>query len=74
MGVAVDAHTAMRGHRCAFGIGQPLVHRQAGGFAGTRHLDGCFRGEIPGVIEVQVGYVARHVGGIGEPGELDRAR
>jgi hypothetical protein len=70
VGIAVHPHAAVRGNRRALGIGQPLVHGQAGGLGGARQLDGLLGGEFPRVVEVEVGHLPGHVGGVGQPGEL----
>ena len=66
--VAVDAGVALRVDRRTLGVGDPRIHRQSRRLARARQLDGPLRREVPGVIKIQVGNVARQGFGLDQPG------
>ena len=70
MTVAIDAHAAVAGQRRALGVVEPLVEREPGRLAGARTLDRFLGLDRPGVVELEVGDVAREQRGIGEPGAV----
>ena len=54
--------------RAALGIADARIHRQSGRLALARQLDGPLRRQIPGMIEIEVGDLARQRLRIDEPG------
>ncbi len=66
MCVAVDAHTAMAADTRALGIGDARIDRTACGLAFPRGFHRLLRRQVPGMIEVEIGNVARQLFGIGE--------
>ena len=66
MCIAVDAHAAMAADTRALGIGDARIHAAPRGLAFTRRFHRLLRRQIPGMIEVEIGYVARQLFRIGE--------
>src|SRR3569833_2310198 len=65
--VAVHAITAVTRHARAFLIGDARIHRARRRFALLRELDRALGGDVPRVIEIEIGDRARHERRVGEP-------
>ena len=66
MGVAVDANATMAADARTLGIGDAGIHGAPRRLAFPRGLHRLLRRQIPGMIEVEIGNVARQLFGIGE--------
>ena len=66
MRIAVHAHAAMAADARAFGIGDARIDGAARGLAFARGFHRLFRRQVPGMIEIEIGNVARQLFGIGE--------
>ena len=66
--VAVDTRVALTAHGGALGVGNAGVHVQARGLTFARQLDRALRGEVPGVIEIEIGDLAGQRAGVHQPG------
>ena len=70
MRVTVHTHAPVAADACAFGIGDTRIHHPARGFAGPRGVNRLFGSQIPGMVEVEIGNLARQLLGIGKPGTV----
>ena len=70
MAVAIHATALVAAQAGAIGIADTRVGVEGRRLAEQRALDCLLRGDIPGVIEVQLRQVARHQRGIGQAGAL----
>ena len=50
---------ALRADGCAFGVAEPGIDIKSRRLAFARQLDGALGCQLPGMIEVEVGYIAR---------------
>jgi hypothetical protein len=66
MRIAIDAHAALVPDRGSLGIGEPLVHRHAGGLAAAGQFDRLVRFQVPAVVQIQIRNIARQIRGVRE--------
>src|SRR5262249_24015830 len=57
--VAVDTAMTLAADAGTLGVADACIHREALRFAGARKLDGRFRAELPGVVEIEIGDLPR---------------
>jgi hypothetical protein len=68
MRVPEHPHPPVGGQRGPLRIGDPRIHGEAGGLACARQFHRLFRLDTPGMIDVEVRELARHVFGLGQAG------
>ena len=67
-GVGVDEVRLLRRDGRAFRVGDARVHRERRRLARARQLDRVLDRQIPRVVQIEVGQIARQQVGIGQPG------
>src|SRR5881275_1055241 len=64
--VAVDPALALAVDGGALGVGEARIHRESGGLAFARQLDRALGRDVPGMIEIEIGNLARQRLGLHE--------